>query len=127
MMTEAQSPAILSGPTLSRSSANADDAAEPDIGLVTASGSISDGIPTALHTPDRYLTIRSAAPLAENIDSATMRAVIVGIIDTVVFIPSRAPRTNHSNASARRNITAPTASITAGIISDEINSVMTLP
>ena len=117
-MIAAVSAAGLSAPSVRSSDTNEAVEADPDIGRVTASGTIPGGIPSLLHIGDSAPTRRSAAPLARNIERDTMRAAMVGKIAAEVRIPSRAPRTNESNASSRLNIMNPTATVMSGIISE---------
>lgn len=121
----------LSAPQVERSSVKDAVAAEPEMGLVTARGSISGGMPIAVQTGDTALTIRDGAPLALNIARATISAVIVGRSDRVVLSPAAEPLVNASKALFLRAIINPARRIMIGITRadafDIVNSLTLFP
>ena len=77
-MTDAQSPAKLSAPTRSKSSAKEAVEALPEKGRVSKSGKSSAGTPMACTSGERNFESNSTAPEAFNIETPTINAQSVG-------------------------------------------------
>ena len=124
-MTDAQSPAKLSGPTRSKSSTKEAVDALPEKGRVSKSGKISAGTPMALTRGERSFERNSTAPEAFNIETPTINAQSVGSNCTAVCSPCFAPKRKESNRFdlPNRKMT-PTAARMSGIGSAEIMSII---
>ena len=124
-MTEATREAKLSAPHLLYISARTALEALPETGRVSMSGNISAGMPIFVATGESRREMKSAAPDAENMDTATRSAVSVGKSFTQVESPSRAPERKSSKSAFFENVSsAQTKSITHGMASDEINCIL---
>ena len=124
-MTDAQRPAKLSVPTLSKSSTKDAVEALPENGRVSKSGKISAGTPIAPTSGERSFASNSIAPEAFSIETPTISAQSVGKSCTAVWSPCPAPVRNESNRlDLPTKSMIPTAARMSGIGSDEMMSII---
>ena len=124
-MTDAQSPAKLSGPTRSKSSTKDAVEALPENGRVSKSGKISVGTPMVLTRGERSFESNSMAPEAFSIETPTINAQSVGksciAVPSPCFAPSRKD-SNRFDLPSKRMI--PTAARMSGMGSAEMMSII---
>ena len=124
-MTDAQSPAKLSGPTRSNSSVKEAVEALPENGRVSKSGKTSAGTPSVFTIGERREESNSTAPDALSIETPTIKAQSVGKSCTAVSSPCRAPTRKESNRSFLPNKRMiPTAPRMSGIGRVEMKSII---
>ena len=94
IITEAQREAKESAPVFDIICSNVAIDALPEIGRVIISGKMSEGSPILLKSGASISLIKSQAPEAVNILTATIRAHIVGKSEKALLHPSFAPLIN---------------------------------
>lgn len=124
-MTDAQSPARLSAPTLSKRSTKEAVEALPEKGRVSKRGIMSAGTPITLARGERSFESSSTAPDAFSIETPTISAQSVGKSCTAVSSPCFAPFRKESNRSFLLNRRMdPTTARMSGIGREEMMSIM---
>ncbi len=103
-MVEANRPMNESGPCVSINSVVTPNAAVPEIGLTSASGTISGGTPRKLKTGDRRPMNASSAPDARKIAIETIIPTKKGSKENAILTPSFPPSTNNSYAGTRFHV-----------------------
>lgn len=124
-MTDAQSPAKLSGPTSASSFEKDAVAALPEKGRVSRRGNSSVGTPMAFAIGEKNFDKSATAPEAFSIDTATISAHSVGNSLTAVLSPCCAPATKESKYCFFPNrSTPPTRATMRGMGSEEKKLIM---